>query len=419
MSLFHALFLTVLLSAIMNYGECSDLNKDRMYINLKEPIPCIRRFNATHQIGCGKLDQAKYEGVVFAVRNQTELQLLTQLVDAHQAKFRYKLVIATVSSMYTAVVEYYKSSAQQSINGIVLSIAYDSATPFSEDLQSPNRAFSIYTDKTQVWNTPGSGYMFESFDVPFYLITSKNESDSIFTDCYDKFNYPLLVSDFDNIDFSKSMCGMQLGMEMSGAVSSTVCARRSNIQHTFDVNYFCDPLGGSNYFTFLSQKPSNEKPIVLVTARMDTFTQFEAYTPGANEPVSSIIGLLVLMDVLARNRDLMDAANVIFVMFDNDAFDYGGSSRFVHDLAVDRFPSFNVRLNQTHTREFKLSKENMTTLIELNQLGSIGMDALNKLYIHTDAITYEENEKVLVIIDDLVAKLTSSRPNFIIHFGIF
>ena len=403
-----SVLIITLLSLVHLASSDDDLNKNRTYISLKQPIPCVRRFNSTHQFGCGKLDDSSYEGMVYAVRNDSELEHLHQLIETYQNKFRYKIVIATVGSMFPQVVEYYKKS-KQFINGIVLSVVSDQDNvPYSDDAPSPNRFFSIYGDSSSAWNPTGSGFMFESFDIPFYLVTDPAESNSIFVNCFDQFNAPSLITDFKNVEFSKSMCGIQLGMQMSGSVSSSVCARRNSIQHTLDPNYYCDPLGGSSYFTFLSQQPSNDLPITLVTARMDTFTMYESYTPGANEPISSLIGILTLMDVLARNRDSIDLANVLFVFFDNDAFDYAGSSRFVYDLVKDQFPSFDVRVNQTHMSSFKLQKGNITTMIELNQLGSVGLDVANRLFIHRDPISYAANKTIAGIIDNLVEKLASN-----------
>ena len=69
---------------------------------------------------------------------------------------------------------------------------------------------------------------------------------------------------------------------------------------------------------------------------MDTFSLFEAYTPGANEPISALIGLMVLAELLGKARNDMDKLNPMFVLFDNEAFEYGGSSRFVVDLLAGK-----------------------------------------------------------------------------------
>ena len=113
-----------------------------------------------------------------------------------------------------------------------------------------------------------------------------------------------------------------------------------------------------NYFTFLSQRPANNLPITILSSRIDTFTMYEYYTPAANEPISSIISLLVLAELFAKHRTDITSSNVMFTLFDNEAFEYGGSSRFVNDLVLDKFPTFTINdANSTDgTSSFKLGK---------------------------------------------------------------
>lgn len=115
-------------------------------------------------------------------------------------------------------------------------------------------------------------------------------------------------------------------------------------------------MGGKNYFAFLSQKPSNNLPITVLSSRIDTFTMYEYYTPAANEPVSSIIGLLALADTLAKHREDMTSSNILFTLFDNEAFEYGGSSKFVNDLVLEKFPTFTINNSSSAdgTSPFKL-----------------------------------------------------------------
>ena len=47
---------------------------------------------------------------------------------------------------------------------------------------------------------------------------------------------------------------------------------------------------------------------------------YEYYTPAANEPISSIIGLLSLAELLAKHRNNITNNNILFVLFDNEAF---------------------------------------------------------------------------------------------------
>lgn len=366
------LFCTILiyLSVIFSFTTC-DKNKDRSFLNIKNPIPCVRRFNATHQIGCGKLDYTSYNGIVYAVREEIDILRLDLLNNLNKRK----LVIVVIPSLFKKVVDYYKKDTSEKINGIVLL-----ASPYylkdlqgisySDDAQIPNYKFGLYNNNPNyqfAYNLAGSSFIFEDFKIPFYVITEDDEAKMPFDDCFDKFNKNI----FDRIALNVStttdkfeikptdlLCGMQLGLEMYGAVSSSVCVRRSNILHTIESNSFCDPLGGSNYLTFISQKPSNKLPIVMVTVRIDSFTMYEYYTPGANEPISSIIGLLAIVETLAKYRSDMKLANLLFVLFDNEAFDYGGSSRFANDLVLDKFPKITVN-DMNDENSFALSKYNL------------------------------------------------------------
>lgn len=354
-------FFIVLFDAVF-----SDLNKERTYINLLNTIPCIRRFNTTHQIGCGKLDYSSYDGIVYAVRDKSEferLQKLSKLDIPH-------LVISTIPNFFAKVVQLHQNDAKKSrIQGIVLISNPDymmnlskSDLNFSDDSQSPNSKFGLYmTNKTygpNTWNPYGTNFMFQDFDIPFYVMYDLNETKNVIDDCYEKFNKPIFdkySSSSFSIKSDESLCGMQLGLQMSGAVSSTVCARRSNIMHTLESSSFCDPLGGSNYFTFLSQRPSNDLPIIILSARLDAFSMYEYYTPGANEPISSLIGIFGIIELLAKQRSTMNYSNILLVLFDNEAFDYGGSSRFANDLSKNKFPEILFNYGQDQEESFVLS----------------------------------------------------------------
>lgn len=197
-------------------------------------------------------------------------------------------------------------------------------------------------------------------------------------------------------------------MDMSGAVSSRVCVRRSNIIHTLDYNYFCDPLGGSSYFTPLAL-PTAPNPAsvatnnLILSARIDTFTLFESYTPGANEPISALVGLMVLADLLATVRLDFDRMSPVFVLFDNEAFDYGGSSRFVRDLLAGQMPLVDL----LDGKSINMDKSQLAAMLELNQLGAIGLNDNNKLYAHKDPVSYKANSTVANLIDKINEQLKS------------
>ncbi len=153
-----------------------------------------------------------------------------------------------------------------------------------------------------------------------------------------------------------------MGLQMFASGSSHVCLRRNLIQHSLEDNSgFCDPLGGSNVYGFVNPQIDPTDRFVMLTARMDTFTLFEYFTPNGNEPITSIISLLAIADSLSmRQIDFKSAKkNLIFYFFDNEAFDYGGSQRFWFDLVNGEFPG--VYLNNSKIqlgKRFTLKSEN-------------------------------------------------------------
>ena len=331
----------------------SDLITDQIYINLSSSIPCVRRLNATHQIGCGNLDDSNYYGVLYLIKNLTDLNNLN-LINLNEIS--KKLIILTVPSMFKSVVDYYinvdsikKKSKDLKINGIVLlSNDGENTQQYSDDSSRPNDKFSFYNGQSLNnnidWNKVGSSYALDSFKVPINFIYNSSESDLIL-DCYEKYNRNSLLSSSTSIS-NKVFCGMQITLRMDAAVNSRVCLRRNNIVHTLDVEQtrYCDPLGGYNLFNFLNSKlplDTKNNSIVILSSQLDSFTLFEYYTPGASKPISSIITFLSIAHLLSNNSDQEFSNSLLFSLFSNEAFGYGGSSRFLYDLTSNNFPNLH------------------------------------------------------------------------------
>lgn len=213
----------ILLVAFLFYTVNCGTNKDREFINILNPIPCVRRFNTTHQIGCSNNDIGDYEGVVYAVRDDTELNRLFRL-NSLKSK---KLIVVTIPQYFVSVVETYLNNSQTTaINGIVLIATSNQSNTnqYSDDAQKPNFNFGLYsksnTSDPSSWNLGGTSFMFQNFKIPLYVITNEKEALIPFRDCYDKFNKQIFEHlDVDNKFSSFTtdlLCGMQLGLEMSG-----------------------------------------------------------------------------------------------------------------------------------------------------------------------------------------------------------
>lgn len=172
-----------------------DMNKNRAYINLAKPVPCIRRFNATHQIGCAGVRT----GIVYAVRDQAEYSRLERLAAAEWPASESLIVVAT-PVWFARLVDWFRQTAasRSIVSGLVLvekapPMANASETPtpaaYSDDLVSPNAQLSLYqTAATTMWNPSGRAAMFEDFGIPMYAIVDESEAKQTFDDCYGMFN---------------------------------------------------------------------------------------------------------------------------------------------------------------------------------------------------------------------------------------
>lgn len=348
----------VLLSIAIQIISC-DFISNEIYINITNAIPCVRRLNATHEIGCGNLDQSSYDGILYVVNSSLDISNLNNinLIDAKKL-----ILIALNSNIFKQIVDYYisKKDTKQLINGIVLISLDDDSTfySYSDDNQKPNEQFSFYNDRPTYnainWNSAGTSYMFNKFKVPVYLITNQTESNLIL-DCYNRYNKDIFSSNTTqatiNIKTTDKLCGMQLGLQMFAASNSRVCIRRNNIKHSLSDNTFCDPLGSYNIYNYLSLKPYKSSTptmnYILLSTQIDAFTMFEYYTPGVSKPITSIISLLAIADLLSNYRnDIADNFDLIFMFFNNEAFDYAGSSRFVYDLNTKNFPNLLYKNDQ-------------------------------------------------------------------------
>lgn len=405
-----SLNLILLIIHVLSIGFTNgDLISDDMYTKIENTIPCVRRANATYQIGCGNLDKSDYDGVVYMIRNQTELNTLKQL----ELKSTKRLIAVTIPEIFQAVVDFHLNDKKEILNGLVLISSINdesnvdySKLMYSDDKLNPNTQFSYYFDKpgysNQIWNKAGSAFMFQNFKIPFYLLTSTEESQKI-VNCYEKFNSHIFSSQTlassNNVLAFKSMdklCGMQLGLQMFQSSSSKVCLRRNTIQHVLESSSFCDPMGGTHYFAYSSMRPSLKLPQILLTSRIDSFTLYEYFTPAANQPITSIIGLLAIADLLSNYKNEFTTKDILFMFLDNEAFDYAGSSRLVHDLKLNLFPD----LIASGGSKLITNSDLIDSIIEISQMGYVSLNNSNNLWIHRDPITYKD-PKIKEIVDNM------------------
>jgi hypothetical protein len=203
----------VLLNQMLTTTHADILNED-IYVNIKSTVPCIRRFNSTHQIGCGDADKANYNGIIFHVDNANDLAKLNGVKPSNQ------LILVTRPQYFQAAVDFHLNADKNKIiNGIVLMNSNSESTSeyqktpdasYSDDRQIPNFKFDYQADQNPTWNVNGSSNQFIQFKIPIYLVYNETEINTIIK-FYNKFNsnyFAKLLNNTNNNATSDLLLGM-------------------------------------------------------------------------------------------------------------------------------------------------------------------------------------------------------------------
>jgi nicastrin len=273
-----------------------------------------------------------------------------------------------------------EATATNTITGIVL-INKGTPTNFSQESKCPNQYSGLLKEQTcdandaqSSWNPYGTGLMHENFPFPIYYVEDENEVKKML-DCYAEFN----ENDREN-QASRRLCSIQINSFMSAAVNSEVCFRRG--QGALASSKFCDPLQGKNVYATLHPRPKinvterkvdETEKFILITARMDTTSMFEAVGYGAKDSLVSFATMIGVAHFLASKiqfKSTESMKNVLFVLFNGESYDYIGSQRFVYDLKNGNFPDNNTATNA-------ITMDSIDFMIDLGT-----MDDLNSLIVY-------------------------------------
>ncbi|CAF1285875.1 unnamed protein product, partial [Didymodactylos carnosus] len=364
---------------------------DNMYIEFDRVRYCVRRLNATHEIGC-QSSLSGNTGIMHMIDQETDF---TYFMNNFKSQNKYIIVLNAQlfdSSHIDRLIETNK------LNGLLLYLKSNTTRPssFSHDDQCPNnRNYTLYPDQQQQtcqWNANGTGLFFRHFSFPIMMIDEYDDYKRI-VEVYHKFN--------DSNTQSPS-CGLEMKTFMNAAHSSKTCMRRNQISHLLiDVEEtYCDPVGGLNiYAKFLTypvmkstsdtQQISNPiksrppKSVILILAQTDGFQFFlKTKIPGqgADQPGSSLITFLSLAHIIGSNALLIaklkeQERDILFLTLDGDSLDYSASYRIIFDMNNNLFPSTESKYEE------RIKLDHIHSIIEIQ---SIGLAGDNKLWIHTD-----------------------------------
>lgn len=277
---------------------------------------------------------------------------------------------------------------------------------FSPDQDCPNQNFGMYAEEKQYdhctkgsWNpqNPALNMFFVHWRFPIFMLDNETSIDVIVNKCYHAFNV--------HTDSGKPLCAAQMKSRMSAAKDSVTCMRRSNIASSLHPVHYCDPLTGQNVISTLyptyNNKTVDSRSIIIVGARLDTFSLFDNIAPGADSSVTGFVTLLAVADLLQRmngNRTATDhQKNVLFILFNGEAFDYIGSSRIVYDMEKGVFP---VVPGASSILPASLQLHHISHFVEISQVAPHKPN----VYLHTDPLSTED-AKVNATVNQLISNL--------------
>eukprot|EP00123_Amoebidium_parasiticum_P012458 comp21368_c0_seq1/m.29365 comp21368_c0_seq1/g.29365 ORF comp21368_c0_seq1/g.29365 comp21368_c0_seq1/m.29365 type:complete len:657 (-) comp21368_c0_seq1:309-2279(-) len=235
---------------------------------------------------------------------------------------------------------------------------------FSPSPKSPNALKGLYYNdptKQAAWNAQGGGENFGNVNMPLLLV--ENASDIAY----------MLQTSVPNIDDQGNpttypLFAAETNSWMSGALDAATCLRRR----------LCDPLGSWNVWA--STKPlQNKEKIIMGVATLDSTSLFKSRAYGAASAVASFVTLLMAAEALGKIPAGEQApTNIVFALFNGEAYEYIGSSRFAVDMDAGKFPGI---------AGVTISPSEIVGIVEVGQVASRG-DSSNPtpLYLHRDPV---------------------------------
>ena len=357
---------------------------------------CFRRFNATHQFGC-QSRQGGSVGTVHLVRTAADIDLI--VMNGRNAPY-----VPCMRTKFFTAENLIKFRESQRVSGLIL---FDSRTEdqlpdaFSEDRRCPNEFTSYYQSdptyghcKREEWNKYATAEAISELNLDFPMILMRDSTNiTAIQRCFEDFNehkdghQPSATTDM--------LCSLELKTWMVGAKNSKVCMSRSTSGLNFENVGYCDSVASLNLFSTLFKYEKEDKiddrSVLVLAARIDSLSIFDNAATGASTTLTSLITLFSVMKILREQRDAkrlerLNRKNVLYALFDGEAFDYVGSGRTAFDLGTEGLQA--LLFNGEEFENLKFFKQHLHSAIEISQAT---LDQSNQpFYLHTDPLTRDK-----------------------------
>lgn len=373
---FHSFLCVAMYFAVVQIVFCQN-DESNVYklvyenVNVKSYDKCARLMNGTSQIGC----QSSSKGDVGILMHINESSQLNELDSAPDPPY---VILLHANLFNRPSIKKFKSSGK--VSGVLVYSGddYSGEVDWSPEVSCPRHLVPQESDPSKVgtcdtsWNPDGDGLTQEDINFPIFIVKSSLTAQALI-DCHDE----------HNIDGQYPYCATQLKARMQGAVSTETCMRRNNLQNNLTPAAYCDELGGLTIISTL--QPTNQssgivKDYILVTATLDSRSfEMTTFSPGANS-ATGFISLLAVAQALGNLDNSVKSSmskNVMFVLYNGEAFDNMGSGRMVYDMKTNQFPS---KADNSNWYPAKVTLSQIAYILEFGQLGLVE----SKAWMHHD-----------------------------------
>jgi nicastrin len=155
---------------------------------------------------------------------------------------------------------------------------------------------------------------------------------------------------------------------MHSSGTADVCIRRGQ----------CQPLGGKSVWASLGGSVNTTKPIVLVSATLDSNAFFHEVAIGADAHIASVIQLLLVAEALSKVDLSSLEKQIVLTAFAGESWGYLGSKKFVDDVTNFKCETLSedgkscMSPYQPSLEFEKIKLANIDLLVELDQVGNLG-----------------------------------------------
>ncbi|KAF1801387.1 Nicastrin-domain-containing protein [Mucor lusitanicus] len=351
-----------------------------IYTNLNN-WPCVRLLNATGTIGCHSLK--KKTGILYQINTQDDISDFV----ANRPQSDYALVLP-YHLLTSANLDTLASTGK--VTGLVILLTTTPAASLSSpDSSCPNCQFGLYANDTNAyqWNPQAQNLIEQTFDFPIFAIRPEDDTSqkvydqvtsSVAVNVANQYkNYPLKAVDFD--------------LFMWAAVNSETCLRRG----------WCQVVGGMSVYSTpsLAISADDNKPIVVVSASLDSRSLFHDLTVGASNDVSGMVTVLAIADALSRAPTPLDQLpkHILYTLFAAESWGFAGSQRFVKDISTPfvctnasratpcpytNAPCTFPCVRNTHFQNINFN--NIESIFEFQSVSGINSNYTEGYYVHVD-----------------------------------